>query len=60
MGSVAEYTVLATLLRRIDTIQQFRIEKVKPAFGEKSGIFKIPQLKPIKVRIQGCVGDERD
>ncbi|TVY43876.1 Phthalate 4,5-dioxygenase oxygenase reductase subunit [Lachnellula subtilissima] len=59
MGSITDHVSLNTLPRHIDTIQQVRTGKVKPAFGESSGIFKIQQSAPIKVHFQRCGDDER-
>jgi MOSC domain-containing protein YiiM/ferredoxin-NADP reductase len=46
------------LPQRIDTVLQIRTGKIKPAFGEKSGIFKTSKSKPVRVKFRGCEGDE--
>jgi len=50
---------LSQLPHRIDTVLQLRTGRVKPAFGETSGIFKSPRSTPIRVNFIGCEGDER-
>ncbi|TVY17254.1 Phthalate 4,5-dioxygenase oxygenase reductase subunit [Lachnellula arida] len=59
MGSITDDISLDPLPRHIDTIQQVRIGKVKPAFGETSAIFKTPQTSPVKISFQRCGNDER-
>jgi MOSC domain-containing protein YiiM/ferredoxin-NADP reductase len=54
MGSITDLD----LPQRIDTVLQIRIGKIKPAFGETSGIFKTPKSKPVRVSFRGCEGDE--
>jgi hypothetical protein len=49
---------LSQLPHRIDTVLQIRTGRIKPAFGETSGIFKSPRSTPMWINFIGCEGDE--
>lgn len=59
MCSILRDAVAAGLPLQIDSVVQIRTGRLKPAYGEKTGIFKNPKSTPVQVRIQGCEGDER-
>ncbi|TVY75823.1 Protein YiiM [Lachnellula suecica] len=59
MGSATPVPETANLPLRIDTILQVRTSLLKQAFGGLSGIYKTSKSSPVRVRIQGCEGDQR-